>query len=331
MIPTELYLVLEIDEKDGANFSAVLEAALGAAPFASVLVTPPLGRPLAIPMVNSIVELLQSRNIAALIADDASLARQLRTDGVHLTWSKDQLERFAEAREILGARFIIGVDAGRSRDDAMTLGEAGADYIAFGPGEAQPDLIAWWAEIFEVPCVAFDVADRAWHAGRGSWEGEGDVNARSIGIEIVNGGHDFGLPDFKDAQIEAVIALIKEIFVRWPALNASRVVGHSDIAPERKADPGEKFPWKRLADADVAIWPEHVAAQARSDDVVSRAQVQLAAFGYDVKQSGILDNATRAAIVAFQRRFRPSNLDGALDEETLNLIGAVLRLKPVVL
>ena len=169
MIPTELYLVLEIDEKDGANFSAVLEAALGAAPFASVLVTPPLGRPLAIPMVNSIVELLQSRNIAALIADDASLARQLRTDGVHLTWSKDQLERFAEAREILGARFIIGVDAGRSRDDAMTLGEAGADYIAFGipphvedratASVRQEDLVSWWNELFEIPCVAFDAAD----------------------------------------------------------------------------------------------------------------------------------------------------------------------------
>jgi N-acetylmuramoyl-L-alanine amidase len=172
---------------------------------------------------------------------------------------------------------------------------------------------------------------RAWHAGRGSWEGEGDVNARSIGIEVVNGGHDFGLPDFTDKQIEAVITLIKDIFTRWPALNASRVVGHSDIAPERKADPGEKFPWKRLADAEVGIWPEQVVAQEPSDDIISRAQVQLAAFGYDVTQSGIVDNSTKAAIVAFQRRFRPSNLDGALDEETLNLIAAVLRLKPVVM
>jgi N-acetylmuramoyl-L-alanine amidase len=172
---------------------------------------------------------------------------------------------------------------------------------------------------------------RAWHAGRGSWEGEGDVNARSVGIEIVNGGHDFGLPDFTDAQIDAVIALVKDVFTRWPALNASRVVGHSDIAPERKADPGEKFPWKRLADAGVAIWPYNVAPQEPSDDVISRAQTQLAAFGYDVRQSGIVDTSTKSAVVAFQRRFRPSNLDGVLDEETLNLIGAVLRLKPVVI
>ena len=172
---------------------------------------------------------------------------------------------------------------------------------------------------------------RAWHAGHGSWEGEGDVNARSIGIEIVNGGHDFGLPDFTNAQIEGVIALIKDIFARWSALNPSRVVGHSDIATERKADPGEKFPWRRLANADVSIWPDKVLSQPHVDDTVSRAQVQLAAFGYDVKQTGFVDANTKAAVVAFQRRFRQSNLDGTLDEETLNLIAAVAKLKPVVL
>ncbi len=169
MIPTELYLVLEIDEKAGANSGAALEAALSAAPFASVLITAPAGRPLAVPPANAIVELLQAKNIAALIADDASLARQLRADGVHLSWAKDQAERFAEAREILGERFLIGVDAGRSRDDAMTLGEAGADYIAFGipphvedratAAQRQEDLVTWWSELFEIPCVAFDAAD----------------------------------------------------------------------------------------------------------------------------------------------------------------------------
>jgi N-acetylmuramoyl-L-alanine amidase len=171
---------------------------------------------------------------------------------------------------------------------------------------------------------------RAWHAGASSWEGEGDVNARSIGIEIVNGGHDFGLPDFPDKQIEAVIALLREIFSRWPALNASRVVAHSDIAPER-TDPGEKFPWKRLANAGVSIWPEHVATQAPSDDVISRIQVQLAAFGYDVKQTGFIDTASKAAVVAFQRRFRPENIDGVLDEETQMLIAAMARTKPAVI
>jgi N-acetylmuramoyl-L-alanine amidase len=166
---------------------------------------------------------------------------------------------------------------------------------------------------------------RAWHAGASSWEGEGDVNARSIGIEIVNGGHDFGLPDFPDVQIDAVIALIQDIFTRWPQLDASRVVAHSDVAPERKADPGEKFPWKRLADASVSIWPDRVERPRSSDDIVSRVQLQLAAIGYDVKQTGFIDTQTRAALVAFQRRFRPSNIDGAADEETQALIAALVR------
>lgn len=96
--------------------------------------------------------------------------------------------------------------------------------------------------------------NRAWHAGFSSWEGEDDVNARAIGIEIVNGGHDFGLPDFPDAQIEAVIALVGDILARL-GLDAARVVGHSDVAPGRKLDPGEKFPWKQLAEAGVSVWP----------------------------------------------------------------------------
>jgi len=166
---------------------------------------------------------------------------------------------------------------------------------------------------------------RAWHAGASSWEGEGDVNARSIGIEIVNGGHDFGLPEFPAAQIDAVIELLRDIFERWPELNAKRVVAHSDIAPERKADPGEKFPWKRLADAGVSIWPEHVAMQLSSDDPISETQQQLAVIGYEVKQSGLVDVATKAALVAFQRRFRPANIDGAIDDETRFLLAAVSR------
>lgn len=164
---------------------------------------------------------------------------------------------------------------------------------------------------------------RAWHAGASSWEGEGDVNARAIGIEIVNGGHDFDLPEFPSAQIDAVIGLLKQIFARWPELNAKRVVAHSDIAPERKADPGEKFPWKRLADAGVSIWPEHVSVQLDNDDVVSDVQTQLAAIGYDVKQTGAMDNSTRAALIAFQRRFRPADMSGAADEETRHLLAAV--------
>jgi N-acetylmuramoyl-L-alanine amidase len=166
---------------------------------------------------------------------------------------------------------------------------------------------------------------RAWHAGASSWEGEDDVNARSIGIEIVNGGHDFGLPDFPDAQIDAVIALLRDIFKRWPQLNAKRVVAHSDVAPERKADPGEKFPWRRLAEAGVSIWPELGDAPLGNDDPVSHIQQQLALFGYDVKQTGFMDPATRVALTAFQRRFRPANIDGVADEETRHLLAALSR------
>lgn len=166
---------------------------------------------------------------------------------------------------------------------------------------------------------------RAWHAGVASWENEGDVNARSIGIEIANGGHDFGLPDFPEPQIDAVIALLGDILQRW-SLKPSRVVGHSDVAPERKLDPGEKFPWKRLADAGVSIWPAHIAAPIDDGgDRVGRVQGQLVAFGYSLDKTGVMDAPTRAALRAFQRRFRPSNVDGLIDEETLTLLAALSR------
>lgn len=167
---------------------------------------------------------------------------------------------------------------------------------------------------------------RAWHAGVSSWEGDGEVNARAIGIEIVNGGHDFGLPDFPDAQIEGVIALLRDILRRWPELNAKRVVAHSDIAPARKADPGEKFPWKRLAEAGVSIWPEHVTMQLSSDDPVSEVQQELAFIGYPLKQTGYMDEATKEALVAFQRRFRPGDISGVMDDETRYLLIAVGRM-----
>jgi N-acetylmuramoyl-L-alanine amidase len=164
----------------------------------------------------------------------------------------------------------------------------------------------------------------AWHAGASSWEGEGDVNARSIGIEIVNGGHDFGLPEFPDKQIEAVIALLRDIFGRWPELTAARVVAHSDIAPERKMDPGEKFPWRRLADAGVSIWPKPIAFHVEpGEDRVGRVQQQLAAIGYGVALTGMMDGATRAALHAFQRRFRPAQIDGLIDDETQMLLASL--------
>jgi N-acetylmuramoyl-L-alanine amidase len=168
--------------------------------------------------------------------------------------------------------------------------------------------------------------NRAWHAGASSWEGVGDVNARAIGIEIANGGHDFGLPDYPDVQIEAVIALVKDILARW-SLPLDRVVAHSDVAPDRKLDPGEKFPWKRLADADACVWPAQMTAPIESDDPVGRVQGQLALIGYDATRSGVMDAPTRAALIAFQRRFRPERIDGLIDEETQMLLAALARAK----
>jgi thiamine-phosphate pyrophosphorylase len=140
---------------------------LDAAGAATLLIAPGADGSLTAAVARPLVELAQRRDVAALIEGDAQLARTLRADGVHLPWSKDIVARYIEAREILGNRYIVGVDVGRSRHDAMTLAEDGADYIAFGiPGHVEDrlaaaarrlELVAWWGEIFEVPCVAFDV------------------------------------------------------------------------------------------------------------------------------------------------------------------------------
>jgi N-acetylmuramoyl-L-alanine amidase len=154
---------------------------------------------------------------------------------------------------------------------------------------------------------------RAWHAGAGAWGGCKDVNSASIGIEIVNGGHDFGLPDFPDVQIEAVIALSRDILTRH-AIAPRNVIGHSDMAPSRKTDPGEKFPWARLAAAGIGLWPDAPAPAVPEAD----AMWGLAMIGYPVQ-----DNSLDDVVRAFQRRFRPGRIDGRLDAETLGLIAAV--------
>lgn len=170
---------------------------------------------------------------------------------------------------------------------------------------------------------------RAWHAGSSSWDGEGAVNDRAIGVEIVNGGHDFGLPHFPDAQIEATIALLRDILARR-SLGPHRVVGHSDVAPARKLDPGERFPWARLAAAGVALWPvtEHppgpaALAKGVRGQAVLVLQESLRAFGYGVPQTGEYDELTEATVAAFQRRFRQQRVDGAADEQTMAILADV--------
>jgi N-acetylmuramoyl-L-alanine amidase len=175
-----------------------------------------------------------------------------------------------------------------------------------------------------------DEANRAWHAGASHWAGEGDVNSRSIGIEIANGGHDFGLPPFPNAQIEAVIGLVGDISVRHK-LGPHRVVGHSDIAPARKADPGEHFPWERLSAAGLALGPLRLASpnhavlarEGAEGAGVLAAQEHFAAIGYACAQNGLFDSHMTAIVTAFQRRFRASKVDGVLDQETADRLADI--------
>jgi N-acetylmuramoyl-L-alanine amidase len=141
---------------------------------------------------------------------------------------------------------------------------------------------------------------RAWHAGVGAWKGETDLNARSIGIEIVNPGHEWGYRPFTDQQVAAVVALLRDIVARR-AIAPSKVLGHSDVAPQRKEDPGELFPWARLAHEGLAIGPYDGEGDASIP--YDEALRLLRAIGYDAP-----DRAHAAALVAFQRRFCPSAL-----------------------
>lgn len=156
---------------------------------------------------------------------------------------------------------------------------------------------------------------RAWHAGVSAWRGARDINSRSIGIELANPGHDFGYRDFPQAQIEALVALSREILARHP-IPPRNVVGHSDIAPARKLDPGERFPWCVLAAAGVGHWPDE-NARSREYDITT----MLADYGYDVANAPLTN-----VISAFQRHFRPARFDGVADGETCARLAGLLAL-----
>lgn len=157
---------------------------------------------------------------------------------------------------------------------------------------------------------------RAWQAGPSHWRGRDDVNSRSVGIEIVNTGHEWGLAPFPPAQIAAVIGLSRGILARH-CIGPAMVVAHSDIAPRRKEDPGELFPWAQLARAGVGLWPEPDDCGLKPADPAAA----LAEIGYGVAPYGLVP-----CVAAFQRRFRPARIDGIVDTETGLRIGRVLRL-----
>jgi N-acetylmuramoyl-L-alanine amidase len=152
-------------------------------------------------------------------------------------------------------------------------------------------------------------ARRAWHAGAAHWAGASDINARSIGIELVNPGHEFGYRAFADNQIASLTTLCHSILIRHP-IPSWRVLGHSDVAPARKEDPGELFPWAGLAKAGVGLWPQVIVS-----DLDAKA---LARFGYDPQAP------QDKVVTAFQRHFRPKKLDGLWDGECAGLLASLL-------
>jgi len=174
-----------------------------------------------------------------------------------------------------------------------------------------------------------DEGRRAWHAGVSYWAGETDINSRSIGIEIANAGPDSAAPDFPAAQIDALVDLCQGILRRHP-IPPERVLGHSDVAPDRKRDPGEHFPWGCLARAGIGLWRQppppgpdgfavgHFGAEVRD------LQRRLAAFGYRITPTGVFDWETEQIVAAFQRHFRPARVDGIADASTLAALEAIL-------
>jgi len=153
----------------------------------------------------------------------------------------------------------------------------------------------------------------AWHAGRSHWRGRDALNATSIGIEIVNlHGDHHGYPEL---QVMALVELCQDILERHPAIVARNVVGHSDVAPKRKIDPGLRFPWSRLAARGIGLWPRPGTRAVEGD-----IQAALERFGYPPAR----DVTTADIVTAFQRRFRPGHVDGVADIETRMLLGNLL-------
>lgn len=175
---------------------------------------------------------------------------------------------------------------------------------------------------------------RAWHAGKSIWGGETDINSRSIGIEIANAGHPGGLPDFPEKQIESVIELCLECVNRH-GIAPERVLAHSDVAPIRKVDPGENFPWDRLHTAGVGHWVEPSVIGGgrffqRGDrgQPVEALQSMLSLYGYGVEISGEFCAQTEGVVAAFQRHFRQAKVDGVADSSTIETLHRLLTSLP---
>jgi N-acetylmuramoyl-L-alanine amidase len=173
--------------------------------------------------------------------------------------------------------------------------------------------------------------ERAWHAGEAIWAGETDINSASIGIEIDNPGHELGYPDFTQEQLAAVEALARDIVARH-GIRPERVLAHSDVAPVRKIDPGEKFPWSRLAAAGIGHWVEPEPLNPAEPGIgigaagplIAVVQTMLASYGYGIEATGVTDSKTEFVVKAFQRHFRPARVDGRIDQSTITTLQRAL-------
>ena len=219
-----------------------------------------------------------------------------------------------------------GMQTGQAALDRLTTAASrvSSHYVVFEDGHI-------------VQCVPESL--RAWHAGVSFWAGEADINSRSIGIEIVNPGHEFGYADFPLRQTAAVISLCKSIITRRGPISPDRILAHSDVAPARKQDPGEKFPWELLNESGVGHWVR--AAPLDLDglalhpgdhgDAVTRLQRTLRNYGYGIEDTGRYDDATKLVVTAFQRHFRPARVDGIADPSTLLTLRALIETRPAPL
>ena len=170
---------------------------------------------------------------------------------------------------------------------------------------------------------------RAWHAGKSLWQGETDVNSRSIGIEIANQGHP-ALPPFPQKQVAAVVELCRDCGERW-SIAPERVLGHSDVALIRKVDPGENFPWNILFEGGVGHWvpPAPIGGgrffqKGDQGQPVEAIQSMLGLYGYGIEVTGVFCEKTEGAVAAFQRHFRPAQVDGIADISTLDTLHRLL-------
>ena len=236
----------------------------------------------------------------------------------------------------------FGARYGGKAIDAIVL-----HYTGMGTGEAAEDWLCDPASGVSSHYIVHEDGrvvqmvrerDRAWHAGMGCWHGERDMNSVSVGIEIVNGGHrdwpdgaiDGPLEPFPDAQVAAVILLCRAVMARY-AVPADRVLGHSDLAPQRKRDPGEAFPWPLLAAAGIGrtVPPAPVRggrflSGGDRGEPVAALQAMLAMLGFECEPTGTFCERTETVVRAFQRHWRPARIDGVADASTIETLHALL-------